>query len=105
MEGTPDARGIARRQGRRSPATAAVTEPFKPSERPWDTAMIPTPRGPGDLPVPPEEPRPTARGGEPNSLVLQALEEIEAVKRTLAELTKRLDALEHRVSTLETPKA
>lgn len=67
--------------------------------------MIPTPRGPGDLPVPPEEPRPAVRRGEPGSLVLQALEEIEAVKRGLADVVKRLESLEHRLSALETPKA
>jgi hypothetical protein len=67
--------------------------------------MIPVPRGPGDLPVPPEKPRPATRGGEPGSLVLQALEEIEAVKRSLVDLMKRLEALEHRVSALEAPKA
>ncbi len=67
--------------------------------------MIPTPRGPGDLPVPPEEPGPAIRRGESGSLVLQALEEIEELKRSLAELVKRLEALEHRVSGLEAPKA
>lgn len=67
--------------------------------------MIPTPRGPGDLPVPPEEPRPSVRRGEPSSLVLQVLDEIEALKRSLADLVKRLEAIEHRVATLEAPKA
>ncbi len=67
--------------------------------------MIPVPRGPGDLPVPPEEPRPVIRRGEPSSLVLQAMEEIEALKRSLSELVKRLEGLEHRVSALEAPKA
>lgn len=67
--------------------------------------MIPVPRGPGDLPVPPEEPRPTVRGGDSTPLVFQALEEIEALKRTFAELLKRLEALEHRVVALEAPKA
>ena len=55
--------------------------------------------------MPPEEPRPAVRRGEPSSLVLQALEEIEGLKQTLADLLKRLDSLEHRVSSLETPKA
>jgi hypothetical protein len=32
------------------------------------------------------------------------LEEIEAVKRSLADLLKRLESLEHRVSALEPPK-
>ena len=55
--------------------------------------------------MPPEEPRPAVRRGEPGSLVLQALEEIEAVKRGLADVVKRLESLEHRLSALETPKA
>lgn len=67
--------------------------------------MIPVPRGPGDLPTPPDEPRPAVRRGEPGSLVLAALEEIEALKRTLADLVKRLESLEHRISALETRKA
>ncbi len=67
--------------------------------------MIPVPRGPGDLPVPPEEPRPTVRREGSSELVLRALEEIEALKRTLADLVKRLDALELRVAVLEKPKA
>ena len=67
--------------------------------------MIPTPRGPGDLPVPPEEPRPEVRRGEPSSLVLQALEEIEALKRSLSELVKRLEGLETRIAVLEGAKA
>ena len=37
-------------------------------------------------------------------LVLQAFDEIEELKRTLAELRKRFEALEHRVVALE-PKA
>ncbi len=67
--------------------------------------MIPVPRGPGDLPVPPERPQPEVRRGEPTSLVLQALDEIEALKRALSELAKRLEGLEHRVVALEAPKA
>lgn len=67
--------------------------------------MIPVPPGPGDIPRPPEEPRPYPRGGEPLPLVMQAMEEIDALKRTLGELTKRLEALEHRVATLESPRA
>jgi len=67
--------------------------------------MIPVPRGPGDLPVPPEKPQPAVRRGEPGSLVLQALEEIETLKHTLSELAKRLEAVERRVAALEKPKA
>jgi hypothetical protein len=44
------------------------------------------------------------RRGEPSSLVLQALEEIEALKRSLADLAKKIGALEHRVSALEAPR-
>lgn len=67
--------------------------------------MIPVPRGPGDLPPGPETTQPKPRGGEPLSLAFQALEEIEAIKRSLAEFVKRLEALEHRVAALETTKA
>ena len=67
--------------------------------------MIPVPRGPGDIPAPPEEPRPAVRGGDSTPLVFQALEEIEALRRTIAELVKRLEGLEHRVAALEAPKA
>lgn len=45
------------------------------------------------------------RGAEPVSLVLQALDEIEALKRSLDALTTRLDGLEHRVAGLEKPTA
>jgi len=55
--------------------------------------------------VPPEEPRPEVRRGEPSSLVLQALEEIEALKRSLSELVKRLEGLETRIAVLEGAKA
>lgn len=55
--------------------------------------------------MPPEEPRPAVRRGEPVPLVVQALEEIETLKRTLSELVKRLEGVEHRVAALEAPKA
>ena len=71
-------------------------------------------RGPTMIPVPPNAPdvlpgpEPIGvgpRGGEPlPPLVLQAFDEIEELKRTLAELRKRFEALEHRVVALE-PKA
>ena len=48
---------------------------------------------------------PTRRGGEPVSLVLHALDEIESVKASVDALVKRLEALEHRVAALESPKA
>jgi polyhydroxyalkanoate synthesis regulator phasin len=38
-------------------------------------------------------------------LVFQALEELDAVRRALSELTKRFEALEHRVASLESAKA
>ena len=44
-------------------------------------------------------------GGEPQPLALQALEEIEGLKRSVAEIAKRLEALEHRVAGLEAAKA
>ena len=67
--------------------------------------MIPQPRGPGDIPPGPEQPMPTPRRGEPVSLVLHALDEIESVKTAVDVLVKRLEALEHRVAALESPKA
>lgn len=48
---------------------------------------------------------PTPKGGEPASLVLQALEEIDSVKRAVEALVKRIEALEHRVAALESPPA
>lgn len=65
--------------------------------------MIPEPRGPGDLPVPPEEPRPIARGPGTPSPVLQALEEIEALRKAIDGMAKRIEALERRVAALECP--
>jgi hypothetical protein len=44
---------------------------------------------------------PAPRGGEPVSLVFQAMEEIDLLKKTIEGLVKRLDALEHRVASLE----
>lgn len=67
--------------------------------------MIPVPRAPGDLPIPPEEPVPVVRGAEPVSLVLQAMDEIDGLRRALDALTKRLEALEGRVAGLEKPTA
>ena len=67
--------------------------------------MIPVPRGPGDLPPTPEQPKPIVRGIEPASLALQAMQEIETLKETVAGLVKRLEALEHRVAGLEKPTA
>ena len=66
--------------------------------------MIPTPRGPGDIPPGPEQPMPARRGGEPVSIVLQALEELDSVKRAIEALGKRLEALEHRIAALEAPR-
>lgn len=66
--------------------------------------MIPKPRGPGDIPPGPEQPVPAPRGGEPVSLVFHALEELDSVKRAVEGITKRLEALEHRVTALEAPR-
>ncbi len=63
--------------------------------------MIPSPPGPGDIPLPPEGYRPIVRTNDPTPLVMQAMEEIDALKRGLADLTKRLEALEGRVAALE----
>ncbi len=67
--------------------------------------MIPVPGGPGDIPPGPEQPMPAPRGGEPVSLVFHAMEEMDSVKRAVAALVKRLDALEHRVAALESLRA
>ena len=39
------------------------------------------------------------------SLVFHAMEEMDSVKRAVAALVKRLDALEQRVAALESPRA
>lgn len=67
--------------------------------------MIPQPPGPGDLYPSPEGTRPIGRGEAPVPLVFQALEEIDALKKALADLAKRLEALEQRVAGLEKPTA
>jgi len=46
---------------------------------------------------------PAPRGGEPASLVFQALAELDSVKRAVEALVKRIEALEHRVAALESP--
>jgi len=66
--------------------------------------MIPVPRGPGDIPPGPEQPMAAQRGGQPVSLVFHALEELDAIKRSVGALVKRLEALEHRVAALESPR-
>jgi len=48
---------------------------------------------------------PAPRGGDPVSLVFHALEELDFVKRSVEMLLKRLDALEHRVTSLEPTRA
>ncbi len=45
------------------------------------------------------------RGCKIPSQLVQAVEEIEGLKRSLSDLLRRLEALEHRVGGLETPKA
>jgi len=63
--------------------------------------MIPVPPNAPDVLPGPESIGPVPRGGEPMPpLVLQAFDEIEDLKRTIAELRKRLDALEHRIAGL-----
>ena len=64
--------------------------------------MIPVSPGRGDIPVSPESIGPVPRGGEPvPPLVLQAFDEIEGLKRLVAELVRRIEALEHRLAGLE----
>ncbi len=65
--------------------------------------MIPTPR-PGDLPEAPEKAGPPGRGAEPLPLLLQSLEEIEELKKTVKGLTGKLKELERRVQALESEK-
>ncbi len=48
---------------------------------------------------------PIPRGGEPVSLVFHAMEEIDLLKKALEGLVKRVEALEHRVASLDAPKA
>lgn len=61
--------------------------------------MIPVPLGPSDVMPSPEPFGGVPRGGEPvPPLVLAAFDEIEGLKKLVAELRKRLDALEHLVS-------
>jgi len=67
--------------------------------------MIPVPRGPGDVLPSPEDTRPIMRGGEPMPLVMQALADLDVLKRTLGDLTKRIESVEHRVAALESPKS
>lgn len=63
--------------------------------------MIPVPPNAPDILPAPEPIGLGPRGGEPVSpLVLQALDEIDELKRTVAELRKRLETLEHRIAGL-----
>lgn len=66
--------------------------------------MIPVPPGPGDILPTPEGSRPL-RGGESVPLALQAMDEIDALKRTLADLLKRLEGIEGRVAALESRRS
>jgi hypothetical protein len=59
--------------------------------------MIPVPPGPSDVVPSPEPFGGVPRGGSP-PLVLAAFDEIEGLKRLVAELRTRLEALEQRVS-------
>lgn len=64
----------------------------------WPT-MIPVPPGPSDVVPSPEPFGGIPRGGaSPPPLVLAAFDEIEGLKRLIAELQKRLEALEQRVA-------
>ncbi|HKZ89129.1 MAG TPA: hypothetical protein VJ300_02605 [Thermoplasmata archaeon] len=67
--------------------------------------MIPVPPGPGDILPTPEGSRPLRGGGESMPLVLQAMDEIDALKRNLADLLKRLESVEGRVAALESRRS
>jgi hypothetical protein len=61
--------------------------------------MIPVPPGPSDIRPAPEPIGPIGRGSEPiPPLVLAAFDEIDGLKKLVAELRKRLEAIEHRLS-------
>lgn len=60
--------------------------------------MIPTPPGPGDIPVGPERPEPI-RTVSPRAAALS--DELEDLKHRLRDLAERLVAVEERVSRLE----
>ncbi len=63
--------------------------------------MIPTGPPPDSVPEPPEKPRPIVTGERPPPLWAQAMEEVEALKRKVARLTKSVKALDARVAALE----
>ncbi len=60
--------------------------------------MIPTPPGPGDLPVGPERPEPLRVTPPPAAAMW---DELDAVQRKLRELAERLQAVEERLQRLE----
>ncbi len=60
--------------------------------------MIPTPPGPGEIPVGPERPEPL-RITPPPAMALW--DELEEVRRKLRDLTERLQGLEERLRALE----
>lgn len=69
--------------------------------------MIPVPPGPGDVLPTPESIGPIPRCcGEPAPpLVLQAFDEIDVLKRLIADLRKRIEALEHRLAGIDALEA
>jgi hypothetical protein len=62
--------------------------------------MIPTPR-PGNIPESPEKTGPPGRETDPTPLVLQSLEEIEELKKTVKALGEKMKELERRLQALE----
>ena len=63
--------------------------------------MIPE-RPQGEIPQPPERRRPPTHGEPPSPLWADMKDELDAMKKAIAELRKRMEALESRVSALET---
>jgi len=62
--------------------------------------MIPTPR-PGNIPESPEKTGPPSRGSDPTPLILQSLEEIEELKKSVKALSEKMRELERRLEALE----
>ena len=56
------------------------------------------------MPEPPEKTGPPGRGIDPTPLILQSLEEIEELKKTVKALTEKMKELESRLRNLESEK-
>ena len=65
--------------------------------------MIPTPIGPG-IPMPIPAPQPGGRAPSPMVLAYKVLEDLEELKKQVAALVSRFEALERRVAAIESAK-